>query len=570
MYLKSLYPLPPPIPDRNFHYSLSGVPSSSDYVLHIDGLTGRQRSRKEFDELVLDGATALGASKLQGGLNLSKESGDMVGIYSPNTLDFIALVHSLLAIATPFALLPAFATPFELLHAIKTARPTCLFAHPSVLPQAIAAGKEIGLDESHVYVLEGKYENKKSFADLVADARRRKIPRVPVRPVVKDTLAYLVFSSGTSGLPKAVMISHGNLWAIIQSAMLTITEEMKLTKQEPPSQPMLWMAALPLYHSYGLHMFGFRGFLAPSTFVILPKWDTKRVLELVGRYKINVLPMVPSMLHNMVHSGYMEKADLSSVSQVMVGAAASPKELYEKVHKHAPNVLRITEGYGLSEATVSAALKPAPGMFGLQPILGSCGILLPGMEARIVRDDGSEADWDEPGEIWLRGGNIALGYYGNERATREAFVADGWLRTGDKLKADRSQTLYFVERAKDTLKVSGVQVSPLEIENVLNAHPGKLIIDVSVAGVSGDRLSDEKVPRAWVVLSQDGKRVGAAKVSRELELWVQKNLSRPKWLRGGLEVVDEIPKLPTGKVLRRVLQERYERQRAVSQSRARL
>lgn len=143
----------------------------------------------------------------------------------------------------------------------------------------------------------------------------------------------------------------------------------------------------------------------------------------------------------------------------------------------------------------------------------------------------------------------------------------------------------FVDRAKDTLKVSGVQVSPTEIEEVIRSHPGKLVVDVSVAGVSGGRTQDEKVPRAWIVLSEAGIARGEASVAEELNSWVKKNLSPYKWLRGGLEVVQEvcsdtserskldfipkqqIPKSPTGKVLRRHLQDKYEEQ---SKSRAKL
>jgi acyl-CoA synthetase (AMP-forming)/AMP-acid ligase II len=187
------------------------------------------------------------------------------------------------------------------------------------------------------------------------------------------------------------------------------------------------------------------------------------------------------------------------------------------------------------------------------------GILVPGMEVRVIRDDGQEADFDEPGELWFKGDTISPGYWGNEKATKEAYTPDGWFKSGDMFRVSKEGLFYFADRAKDTLKVSGSQVSPFEIENVLMAHPAKLIVDASVAGVQGHgRTSDEKVPRAWVVLTAKGKEVGAQETVRQLEAWSKENLSKYKWLRGGIEVVDEIPKTPTGKVLRRVLVERYE------------
>jgi len=205
----------------------------------------------------------------------------------------------------------------------------------------------------------------------------------------------------------------------------------------------------------------------------------------------------------------------------------------------------------------------------LRQVHGSTGVLLPGMEAMLFKDeksvpsgtDSGEAGCkvNEPGELWLRSKNIALGYWNNPKANRETFIG-GWLRTGDRFKYDEEGYFWYADRVKDTLKVSGAQVSPVEIEDCLLAHPLQLITDATVAGVSGGRTDDEKVPRAWIVLSNLGasKEWGKAKVIVELERWHQENLSKYKWLRGGIEVVDSIPKSPTGKTLRRVLQDRYE------------
>jgi acyl-CoA synthetase (AMP-forming)/AMP-acid ligase II len=196
------------------------------------------------------------------------------------------------------------------------------------------------------------------------------------------------------------------------------------------------------------------------------------------------------------------------------------------------------------------------------------------MEARILREDGSEASINEPGELFLRGGNVALGYRKNRMANEELFI-DGWLRTGDRFRVDeegnflsvpfdpfhcavidysvysyndRTKVRYFsffdiynyLVFLQDILKVSGMQVSPVEIEGVLLLQPDKLITDVTVAGVSGGRLAGEKVPRAWIVLSEVGKKRGASEVVKHLDSWCRKNLSRYKWLRGGIEVVAEV------------------------------
>jgi acyl-CoA synthetase (AMP-forming)/AMP-acid ligase II len=220
----------------------------------------------------------------------------------------------------------------------------------------------------------------------------------------------------------------------------------------------------------------------------------------------------------------------------------------------------------------------------VDPVRGMTGILCPSIEARILREDGSEADYNEIGELILRGPTIALGYWNNEKATKETFK-DGWLHTGDRFYVDKQgRFLYvhylcssvtvlrqcilwsYVDRAKvgkhtweiscnlimidchqDTFKVSGKQVSPSEIEKTLREHPSQLVVDVAVAGVKGERLSGELVPRAWVVLSSIGKERGVEAALASLDEWARSRLSKHKWLRGGLQAVDEVSDLYVGK-----------------------
>jgi acyl-CoA synthetase (AMP-forming)/AMP-acid ligase II len=299
--------------------------------------------------------------------------------------------------------------------------------------------------------------------------------------------------------------------------------------------------------------------LSPGTFAILSKWNINTALRVIPKYKISSMTLVPSIVHQLINHPGIEKADFSSVYAIRSGAAYLPQEMGQKLLSLAPKHATFSEGYGMSELTVSGIVQPANGSLNgkLSFVPGSTGVLVPGLEARIMRDDGTHANINEPGDLWLRGDNVALGYWNNEKASKETFV-DGWLYTGDKFYVDAGGNFWYADRAKDTLKVSGAQVSPVEIENCLLEHPGKFINDVTVAGVSGGRTSDEKVPRAWIVLSPAGKKRGVAVVVRELNAWHQKNLSKYKWLRGGIQVVDQIPKSQTGKVLRRVLQDRYE------------
>ncbi|ESK94691.1 4-coumarate- ligase [Moniliophthora roreri MCA 2997] len=565
MYLKSPYPDPPPVVDLNAHYAFFHRPEQaqwSDFTFQIDAATDKKRTYKEFVGRVKAGATALSTPVADGGLGLSSE-GEMVGIMSENSVDYSVVVHSLIAIATPFALISAYSTRLELLHAFSLAKLTRLFVQPKYLQAALSAAKEVKLPLKNIYVMNGNLKGYRSFGNMIERVEKANIPLMPPRPATKDTLAYLVFSSGTSGLPKAVMITHGNLlYSLYQTGVVTRTTMEVYTPPTPktPEGIPIALGFLPMHHSYGLHAYCFRSLLSPTTIVILAKWNIDVALKVIPKYRVSTLNLIPSVIHQLVNHPKLKSADLSSVSNTFSGAAYLPPELAAKFISYTGKEATLTEGYGLSECTIAALTQPFPGIFGgkAKRVIGSAGVPLPGMEARILRDDGSNAEVNEAGDLWLKGGNVSPGYYNNDAATKEAFD-DGWLKTGDKFRVDQDGYFFFADRTKDTLKVSGTQVSPVEIEDVLLAQPDKLITDITVAGVQGHgRTSDEKVPRAWIVLSEDGKKRGAPAVIKVLEEWQQENLSKFKWLRGGIEVVKEIPKSPTGKVLRRVLVERYE------------
>ncbi|KAG2123812.1 hypothetical protein DEU56DRAFT_983721 [Suillus clintonianus] len=573
MYHKSLFPDLPKVPESNVHHLLFNRPDQRewpDYTLFVNVATGQRRSFREFIERVRDGATALGADVTQGGLGLRPENGDVIGILSENCPDYIALIHSLLVITVPFALFSSYSTPYEFKHASSLAQATRIFTSPSLLQLALTSG----LPADRIYLLEGENKGYTSYDQLISSARKNSIPRLPVRHATKDTLAYLIYSSGTSGPPKAVMASHGNITCATLSTMVN-GMEMAKTQAPPvwntPDGLQVTFNVLPVYHSLGLYTTTFFSFFNPSTIIMLPKWDIDLFFDSVPKYHITTIILVPSLVHQLVHHPRFKTNDLNSVKTIASGAAYLPPQLSDQILVRFTDMPRVTEGYGLSEFTMAIAMKPIPGMLDgrAKNKPGSAGILVPGVEARIVRPDGSLAGPNEPGELLVRGGCVALGYKGNDKATRETFV-DGWVRTGDQMRIDEDEVLFFEDRTKascaihahnsDTLKISGMQVSPVEIENTILAQPDKLVTDVTVAGISGGRTSDERIPRAWIVLSPAGAALGEREVVARLDAWVQERLSRYKWLRGGIGIVQAIPKSPTGKVLRRVLVEGYEKE----------
>ncbi|KAK0204602.1 hypothetical protein DFS33DRAFT_1373337 [Desarmillaria ectypa] len=565
MYVQSPFPDPPPLTDTNAYNIMLNRPDQrewKDYPLHIDSVNGRKRTFYEFRERVQDAAAALGGPVSDGCLGLTAEHDEMVGIISENSSDYVVLVQSLLYLATPFALIPSYSTPFELAHALKLAKVTTVFVQAHLFPLVSSQAKEAGLSRKKIFILGGRVRGHKSLSDMISHVKVN-IPvyENKVRPTRKDTLAYLVFSSGTSGLPKAVMITHGNLiYSIYQVFVMGKAEASVSSPIDTPESIPITLAFLPMHHSYGLHAYCFRPFIVPHTYVIFPKWNLAAAMKAIPKYHVTNIALIPSVVYQIANYPKLNKQDLKSVKTVGCGAAYLPKELADKFLTTLPPDVELTEGYGMSEATIAALTLPASGSLEgrLKRIKGCSGILLPGVEARLLRDDGTEADFNEVGELYIKSHNVSPGYWNNEKATREAFD-NGWLRTGDKFTIDKDGYFFFADRAKDTLKVSGSQVSPVEIENVLLAHPEGLISDATVAGVSGGRTSDEKVPRAWVVLSPAGKKKGAAEVIKALESWHQESLSKYKWLRGGIEIVKEIPKSPTGKTLRRILVDKYEK-----------
>ncbi|KAJ3756236.1 hypothetical protein EV360DRAFT_95803 [Lentinula raphanica] len=610
MLLKSLFPDPPPVPDTNAHNFFFRRPEQSqwpdhDMFIDIDGKTERRRSFRDVLGRVEDAYTAFASPALDHGLEFrpgGESGGDMVGIMSENSSDYFVLVHALIANTTPFALISAYSTRFELLHAFKLAKITRLFVQPKYLHRALSVAKEVGLSPSNVYIIGAHVSGYQSLSGMIARVRRGQKTkndeteigkRIQPKPATKDTLAYLVFSSGTSGLPKAVMITHGNLMYSLLQIIVRLQAAAPYAPP-PPSMPPVCLAFLPMHHSYGLHVYCFQSLLAPVQLVMLPKWNIDLALYAIPKYKITTLPLIPSLVHQLINHPNISSVDLSSLKTAGSGAAYLPPPLAEKFRAIMPGAM-VSEGGLFSSSSSSVILCH-------RFVYCSTGILLPGMQARLVREDGTEADYNEVGELWLRGGNVARGYWGNEKATKEGFVDDErgegrWLRTGDRFSVNEDGCFFFADRAKDTLKISGIQVSPSEIETVLLSHPQKLIIDAAVAGVTSDpndpgvdavdsvdpasseagrttegfgqamrrpRLEDEKVPRAWVVLSATGKKMykqDKRAVVNALEEWQKENLSRYKWTRGGIEFVKEIPKSPTGKTLRRVLVDRYEQER---------
>ncbi|KAH0537324.1 hypothetical protein FGG08_005878 [Glutinoglossum americanum] len=358
-----------------------------------------------------------------------------------------------------------------------------------------------------------------------------------------DRPAMLNYSSGTTGMPKGVLISHRNVvanaaqWIYMQK--LDPDEEEKVKKAN-------WLGFLPMYHTMAQSLYVT---MAPKLGIpvyISAKFDFIQMLEDIQRFKVDMLILVPPIVvalvkHPAVRSG---KYDLSSVTAIGSGAAPLGREIIAEVEAlWPPGVMRVTQGWGLTEATCSVL-----GFHPLEQLEGSSvGELQPNCEAKVMSEDGTEElPRGQRGEIWIRGPTIMRGYWRNPEATKEAITEDGWLKTGDVGVCDERGRWYIVDRAKELIKVKGFQVAPAELEALLLEHPA-----VADAGVVGVTINEGELPRAYVVL-----QAGAKATSEEIAEFVRKNVSRNKWLAGGVVFTDVIPKNPSGKILRKILRER--------------
>lgn len=260
--------------------------------MHIDSSTGKKRTFNQFKARVTDGSSALGASVAEGGMGLAgvDSSSEMIGILGPNSMELIALLFTALSIATPIALLSSYYTHHELAHALKLSKTTRLFVHPTYLALARRASRGI-IPEDRIYLIEGSATDKESFGDMITRTRKAGLRGGSIRKADRDTLAYLIFSSGTSGPPKAVMISHGNIAvALLQGIVYAQAVAEVYTPPTPPTSEGIPVSigVLPMHHTYGLHVFAFRPCLAPSTVVLVDTFNVSSLLKLIPKSALSL------------------------------------------------------------------------------------------------------------------------------------------------------------------------------------------------------------------------------------------------------------------------------------------
>jgi long-chain acyl-CoA synthetase len=340
-----------------------------------------------------------------------------------------------------------------------------------------------------------------------------------------DDDAVILYTSGTTGQPKGAQLTHANL---ARNAELTVETLIGTTPDD------VVMGCLPLFHVFGLTC-GLNATIAGGgTLTLLPRFDAGKALGIIARDRVTVFEGVPTMYAAMLHHPDSATADVTSLRTCVSGGAALPVEILHSFEKTFGCM--ILEGYGLSETSPVASFNHP----NTERKPGSIGTPVRGVEMRLVGPDGADVPPGEVGEIAIRGHNVMRGYWGKPEATAEA-IPDGWFRTGDLARVDEDGYYFIVDRKKEMIIRGGYNVYPREIEEVLYEHPA--VAEAAVVGLAHDDLGEEV--GAAVAL-----KPGATATPEELRDYVKQRVAAYKYPRE-VWLVDELPKGPTGKILRR-------------------
>ncbi|MFK0073673.1 AMP-binding protein [Arthrobacter woluwensis] len=511
------------IPDVSVYDYLFGSLDDSDRarIALVDGTTGAQT---DYGTLVAQIDAVAGYLAAHG-----VRPGDVVGLFSPNIPAFAAVFHGILRAGAAATTINALYTADEVGHQLEDAGAGWLFTISPFLERAEAAAAHQGIPAERLVVLDGA-PGHPSLKDVLTAGHPA--PEVHLDPATH--IAALPFSSGTSGKPKGVMLTHRNLVANVQQsrALLEVDRDDVL------------LALLPFFHIYGMTVLLNLALAERAQLVTMPKFDLTEFLRIIQEHRVTYLFIAPPVAVALAKHPLVADYDLSSVHTALSGAAPLDEELGHAVAERLGCTM--LQGYGMSEMSPVSHLIPRSSE-GVP--LGSCGYTVPNMDIRIV-DLATGEDIDppaegvsEPGHLLCRGPNVMVGYLNLPEATAETLDADGFLHTGDIATVSSTGVVSIVDRLKELIKYKGYQIPPAELEALLLTHPE--VADVAVVGAFDE--DHQEVPKAFVV-RQPGSELDAAAVME----FVAAHVAPHKKVRQ-VEFLDAIPKSASGKILRREL-----------------
>ena len=489
-----------------------------DKAALIDGPTDRTLTYAQLGGAISRTAAGLSARGFA--------TGDVLAIYSPNLPEYAVAFFAVATAGGVVTTINPTYTATELRTQLKDSGASYLVTIPQFLGTAREAMTGTAVEEIFVF---GDAEGATPFATLMVDMVDGNPPAAKIDP--REDLVALPYSSGTTGLPKGVMLTHYNV-----VANLTQVDGVEQT-----ADTEVLIGILPFYHIYGMVAIMCNALRAGATVVTMPRFDLDQFLGLIQKHGITTACLVPPIVLALAKHPAVDQYDLSTLSDIMSGAAPLPESV--AVTCASRNNVIVRQAYGLTETSPATHINPRTRAIKV----ASVGTSLPNTEYRIVDlATMNDAPQGELGEVWIRGPQVMKGYLHNPEATREMIDEEGWLHSGDIGRADDDGYLYVVDRVKELIKYKGLQVAPAELEAVVQSHPA--VADVAVIP-SPDEEAGE-IPKAFVVV-----KPGATLTTDEVIAFVAAQVSPQKKIRK-VEFIDAIPKVPSGKILRRELVER--------------
>jgi acyl-CoA synthetase (AMP-forming)/AMP-acid ligase II len=521
--------IPSPYPDITIPdtplvpFVLARAVDIPDHLAIVCGATGKSYTYAALADAVRGVGAGLHAMGLR--------KGDVIGIVSPNLPDFAVVFYAASLIgAVPSTVNPV-ATAEEIGALFADSEALMIITVPELFAKCEAAARLASTVRD--IVVFGEHAGATPYRALWEHGDEP--PVVDIDPA--NDLTALPYSSGTSGIPKGVMLTHRNLVA-------NLLQMERLTDVLEPGDRVL--GVLPFFHIYGMVVVMGGALRQGACIVTMPRFDLEQALRLIQEHRVRLFSLVPPILLALAKHPAVSHYDVSSLAYCFSGAAPLGKEVAGAAQERLG--VRVRQGYGLTETSPVTHL---PLMTDERVVLDSVGPSAPSTECRLVDvETGDDVTIGERGELWIRGPQVMKGYLNKPEATAACLSNDGWFRTGDIAIVDDHGWFRIVDRVKELIKYKGLQVAPAELEALLLGHPA--IADAAVIPVADAEAGE--IPKAYVVAR-------SAVEADDIVHYIAERVSPYKKIRQ-VEFIDVIPKTPSGKILRRVLVEKERQRRA--------